>query len=240
MPFTAVQMTLDAFHEGDYERAVKYCDAFKVGDEVTPTYCFFRGTLLMQLGEFDESERYLRQNVTLERSPQLLAIGFSSLAQLMIRLGRFDGALEYSWAGLRHRPGNSGLHRDMAEALLRRGDSPGRALGLARLAVDEETQPGPGFRNPNQGENLATLAWALARCRGNRKEVDGLVTEAVSQVGSQSVSSVAQVRVHSGLAYAELGDRGHSLQHLWVAVSVDPNGLWGRDAKTILESQACR
>jgi tetratricopeptide (TPR) repeat protein len=235
-PYSVVQLTLDAFHEGDYERAVKCCAGFKVEGEITPTYSFFRGALLMQVGEFGESETWLRENIGLERSPQLVAIGFSSLAQLMIRLGRLDEALEYSKAGLLHRAGKGGLHRDMAETLLRRGASPTQALDLARLAVAEEMRPessAAGVGDLNQGENLATLAWAVVKA--NR-----LVTEAVFQVGSQSATTTAQVHLYSGLAYIELGDRNESLEHFRAAAAVDPRGLWGRDAKAIVESQTCQ
>lgn len=206
IPFSGVQLTLDAFHKSSTRGARPESQKPPVG-----------------------ADRRYRAATVRERSRHVESIGYKVLSGegdyergfrgcLFIQFGKFD--------------------RNMAEAWPRRGNSTAKAPGLARPAVYQGSQPGSGAAN--DGEILAALACAVTSSSGSREEVDGLVVQAVCEAGYQPVSSTAQARLHSGSAYVELGDRGQSLEHLGAAVAIDPNNLWGRDAKAIVESQTCR
>jgi hypothetical protein len=133
-------------------------------------------------------------------------------------------------------PGHGSTHRAIAETWLRRGNDPTEALKWARLAVEEDSalMSIPEDRHIDLGEDLATLAWAVAVTSQDRAEVDRLVGEAVSVVGSQVVTSAAMIEYHSGLAYAALGDQGRSLEHLNGAARIDKGGRWGRAARVVM------
>ena len=113
------------------------------------------------------------------------------------------------------------------------------ALSLAKTAVDlqnADTQTSHDLHTRYLGEELATLAWAVAANDGEVEEVDHLVDRAVASVGMDVVSSTAQVHTQAGAAYAVLGDTELSAFHLNKAAAVDLNGLWGRRAKAMLEA----
>lgn len=221
----------EAFERGDYELALRSVDALKHRGKETPEYCFNRGYVLMQLGRNDEAAEWLQKNIDLETQAGLRARGYSALGQLLMQQRRFDEAIRCFYSGLELCPTKGSLHRDLAEASLRRGDEPSCALDLARKAVESASHPGSLDDSPSLGESLATLAWILAAAEGDESEIESCVKRAVPMVREKRVATLAQVHYHSGLAYATLGDRGRSMRHFEEAVLVDPKGLWGRGAR---------
>ncbi len=225
----------EAYNSGDYEFALRASESLKVKGKITPDFCLFHGSCLMQLGRFQEAEPWLKQVVELETRPHQLAAGYSALGQLLMQSRQYDEAIVCFAKGLKYAPEKSSLHREWAEASLRRGDDPTSALEMAKMAVAAESNPQATALNNGShvklGENLATLAWILAAAEGDEVEVDQLVKRAVPLVRHECVQSHAQVQYHSGLAYATLGDRGRGMRHFEEAVLADPKGIWGRGAR---------
>jgi tetratricopeptide (TPR) repeat protein len=221
----------DAFERGDYDLALRSVDAIKHRGKETAEYCYYRGCVLMQLGRNDEAAEWLQKNVDLETQPGLRARGFSAQGQLLMQQRRYDEAIRCFYSGLELCPSKACLHRDLAEASLRRGDEPSSALSMARKAVESSSHPGGLEDGMGLGENLATLAWILAAAEGDETEIEACVKRAVPIAREKRVATLAQVHYHSGLAFATLGDRGRSMRHFEEAVLVDPKGLWGRGAR---------
>jgi tetratricopeptide (TPR) repeat protein len=234
-----LQVVRAEFRKGDYEAALWATDKLRgSGEEPDTAFCYYRGVIFLQMGRYAEAERLLRLNLKLEENQHRIALGYSALAQLLTKLQRYDEAIQAVQAGLRHWPSRGGLHRDLAEAVLRRGDNPEEALQFAKRAVEDDTvvakSPGSAARDREASENLATLAWVVAAASNDAAEVTRLVERAIPLAMKEPiVSTVAQVHYHSGLAYATLGNQDKCIHHFEQAFTHDPNGLWGREARSM-------
>jgi len=97
----------------------------------------------------------------------------------------------------------------------------------------EKEKAGPGVTEDtkmlNLGEDLATLAWAVAVHTHDATEVDRL-SEEVALPGITPACAKAQVDYHFGKAWVELGDSRKSSLYFELAARTDPNGIWGRAA----------
>ena len=147
---------------------------------------------------------------------------------------QYDKALASFQAALNLWPERGATYRAVAEVGLRRGENPAVVLQWAQQAVEKEKASrglAPQTKVENLAVELATLAWAMAASSRNAPEVDRMVAEADSFCAGIPVSSIAQVHVHGGLAYAALGDEAKRTHHFEIAARVDPNGIWGREAQ---------
>lgn len=231
---TAIDGILTAYRNGDYQSALHIAESMKGDPTLADSYFFFTGTMMMNLGRFQEAERRLRQNLTVVPDEKRRALAHSSLGQLLLELQRYDEALECFHTSLQYWPDRGSSHRDLAEACLRKGGH-ADAVKWARLAVQEdrdqlETSNSPALEdvaNINLAEDLSTLAWAVAADSGDSAQVDRLVNEAES-LSFTAASPKAQVQCHAGRAYLALGDSVRSEHHFSEAARIDPNGLWGR------------
>jgi tetratricopeptide (TPR) repeat protein len=246
----AIDAVMAPYREGDFEAALHVAERLRSDPRA---YSFFQGALLLELGHLKEAEPLLQQSIqlsehqelalrkthfgtsrALKRQRKLTALSRSVLGQLYLDQGLYDDALRCFEASLIDWPGRGSSHRAIAEAMLRRGDDPAEALKWARMAVDEEriSRDMPReIRDTNLGEDLATLAWAVAVASRDSAQVDRLVAEAESVVGTRLVTSRAQVQYQSGLACAALGDLPRSTQHFNEAARIDTRGRWGRAAR---------
>jgi tetratricopeptide (TPR) repeat protein len=232
----AIKAVLDAYREGDYETGLHASAALQSVDEAS--YYFFHGSMLTQLGQFQEAERDLRKCASLPQDGPLTAIAYSSLGQLLVELERYDEAMKCFETSLRHDPQRGASDRDIASAWLRRGRAE-EALKSARTAVEKErgsTLPAEAG-DLNLREALATLAWAVACTSRDRGEVDQLAAEAAPPEATRAPASCAEVHVLLGKAYGVLGDSPACERHFEEAVRVDPTGLWGRAAKACATSR---
>lgn len=256
---SAINAFMAPYRQGDFQAALQAVEGMR---NDARAYCFFRGALLAQLGDLKEAESLLHQSIqlseqreealrargqsafvfgrigakeALERQRKLTALSRSTLGEVYLDQERYADALACFQASLRDWPGHASSYRAIAETLLRRGDNASEAVKWAQLAVDAEraSKAMPQeVRDTNLGEQLATLAWATATASHDRAQVDRLVEEAESAVGSRVVTSCAQVQYLSGLAYATLGDTAQSARHMEEAARIDPHGRWGRAART--------
>src|SRR5581483_1004086 len=114
---------MDAYRRGDYEAAGKIAEGFReIGEE--SAYTFYRGSMLMHLGRFQEAEPLQRRNVLLQSQPQLSALSYSMLGQNLQEQGQYEEAMDCFEAALRRWPAKGSIHRHMAELHLRRRDCP--------------------------------------------------------------------------------------------------------------------
>jgi tetratricopeptide (TPR) repeat protein len=246
----AIDAVLAPYRKGDFEAALQAVGGLR---NDARAYSFFQGALLLELGHLKEAEPLLEQSIqlseqqelalrkthfgarrALKRQLKLTALSRSSLGQLHLDQRHYDDALRCFEASLTDWPGRGSSHRAIAEAMLRRGDDPAEALTWARLAVEEERISrgmSREIRDTNLGEELATLAWAVAVASHHGAEVDRLVAEAVSVAGTVLVTTSAQVQYQSGLAYEALGNTERSAQHFKEAARIDQQGRWGRAAR---------
>jgi tetratricopeptide (TPR) repeat protein len=246
----AIAALLAPYRKGDFKAALQAAEGLR---KDARAYCSFRGGILTQLGDLREAEDLLQKSIQLSEQRELAlqaggirarkslatqlrltALSRSMLGELYLERGRYGEAIRCFEASLRDWPGRGSSHRAIAETWLRRGDDPAEALKWAQLAVEEDrvakdyTQE---VRDTNLGEDLGTLAWAVAVASHDAAEVDRLVAEAESKVGTRLVTSSAQVQYFAGRAYDALGDTDRSTQHFKEASRIDSQGLWGRAAR---------
>jgi tetratricopeptide (TPR) repeat protein len=247
---SAIQPVIDAYRRGDYEGALLAAEKCRGR---TQDYCYFRGRMLMELGNLEEAEKWLHMSMVLAQGnsrrakPDRLrrsALARGALGELYLEQRRFDEALNCFETSAKEWPEHGEFHRDLAEVWLRWGSRPAEALKLARLAVEKDRAGASvpqttsediralttDARDTGLSEDLATLAWAVAVTSHDRQEVDRLIGEALP-FGTQSVSPRAAVHYRSGLAYAALGEPGRSSYHFSEATRIDPLGRWGRAAR---------
>ena len=232
----AIEAVLNEYKRGRYQAALEASEALKQDGKPTGTYYFFQGLMLRFLEKFEASESNLRKCAEIQTEAKQLALIYSSLGNLMLDQGRPDEAIPLFQTSLTHWPERGSSHRDMAEAYLVLGDAE-EALQWGRLAVDKENSDmamPEDVRNLNLGEDLATLALAVASTGGDASNVEQLVRQAVAAVGENVIPSIAQVHTHSGVAYAVAGETEKSLRHLQIAAAIDADGLWGRRAKGLM------
>jgi tetratricopeptide (TPR) repeat protein len=246
----AIEALLTPYRRGDFDAALKAAEGLRKDPRA---YCSLKGGILLQTGDLKEAEELLqrstqlsqqaeialqargsRMGTALKRQSRLTALSRSMLGELYLERARYDDALRCFEASLRDWPGRGSGHRAIAEVWLRKGDDPPEALKWATLAVDEDraskdlTQE---VRDTNLGEDLGTLAWAVAVAEHDAAQVNRLVAEAESKVAGRLVTSSAQVQYFAGRAYEALGDTTRSARHFKEASRIDPRGRWGRAAR---------
>jgi tetratricopeptide (TPR) repeat protein len=168
----------------------------------------------------------------------LAALAYSSHGQVLVELERCEEALKCFETSRQCDPNRGGADRDTAHAWLIRG-KPEQALNWAKSALEKEraSTGDKESRELNLRESLATLAWAVASTRGDREEVDRLAAEAIPPPETRAPSSCAEVHIHLGKAYAALGDSAKSEWHFEEAARIDPKGLWGRAARSLVAAR---
>jgi tetratricopeptide (TPR) repeat protein len=216
---------LEAFRRGDYQAALGFA-----------TDPFLQANTIMQTGKFAEAEQLLRQFAGTVQEPKLAALLQCVLGQVLMHQNKGAEAMECFQKSVQLWPERGSTHRDIAEVLLRRGDSSAEALRWARLAVEKENA-GPGLsedsKNLNLAEDTATLAWAVAVHLHDVTEVDRL-DSSITLPAITPVSSNAQIHYHLGQAYAALGNSAASAKHFEYAAMVNANGIYGRAAAAMI------
>jgi tetratricopeptide (TPR) repeat protein len=221
-------MTLDpvsaAYRAGQYEKA-----------RALTTDPFLQAEMLIQLGRAAEGEQLLRQIAETEQQPKCRALIQSVLGQELMRQKRYDEAMECFQRALTYWPERGSTYRAIAEWWLRRGENPAEALRWAQLALQKE-KAGPGLSQDSKeiclGEDVATLAWAVAVHSHDGAEVDRL-SEQIGFPAITPMSSLAMSSFHFGMAWTALGDARRSAIYFELTVSRDPNGVWAREAASM-------
>jgi tetratricopeptide (TPR) repeat protein len=236
----AIDGVMTPYRKGDYAAALEAAEGFRLDGEVSAPYCFYRGSCLAHLGRLPEAEVWLRRNIELRKSDpekRHIAIGYTTLAHLMLQAGRYDEAVECIEASIRQFADRSSPYRSMAEVILTRGGDAGDALRWANSAIDKvnaDQKASAELRKLTLGETLATQAWAIAAASHNAADVTRMTNEAVASAGSSSVSSTAQVLYHCARAFEELSDSARAGDYYQKLAALDVQGHFGRAARAAL------
>jgi tetratricopeptide (TPR) repeat protein len=239
----AIRGFLGAYRRGDFAGALALIERLR---NDPPLYCYYRGALFAELGRLNEAEELLRQAIPLReravkpgggltKDAKQLALSWSTLGELLRTRRRFAAAKRCFDTSLQIWPQRGETHRELAEAWLHEGADVAQGLKWAKLAVEEDRgslQATQELYVTKLGEDLSVLAWATAlNTPGDTAQVERLIAEAVSTVGTSAVTSRARVLYYSGLAQAALGDRDRSAKYFADAAKVDLHGRWGRAAR---------
>jgi tetratricopeptide (TPR) repeat protein len=217
---------MTAYRKGDYQGAALCA--------VDP---FFHGYLFMQMGQFGAAHPPLEHAVRSANDPRLRAIANNVLGQLYLEEQKLDQAEQCFTTAQESWPERGAADRCMAELLLRRGGDSAEALRLARRGLAKELAFPPmstEARNSSLCEQIGIAAWAVAVESQDAAEVDRLEAEAARYSDGNPASTMGEMHLHFGHAYAALGNTAESVRHYEEAVRIDPNGLAGRAASSML------
>jgi len=233
---SATKGAMDAFRIGDYATALLKAEALNQGSTRTPEYCFVRGSMLHQLGNFREAEAILREGLPLEKDLHSKALVCDVLGSVLMDDERFDDAVASFEDSIRAWPNRGAGARGMAEVLLRQGRELPDALSWARGALEIDRSVSGltrEIRNLRLAMGKAILAWALAANSAEISEIEPLVAEAISLCGDRTKPYLAQVHYHAGRAYLALKIPEKSAYHFRQATEIDPQGIFGRLARAM-------
>lgn len=237
----AIDAVTSAYKMGDYATALTKTEALKDDGKKSAEYCFFRGSMLSHLGRFDEAESSLREGLPLEENPSRKALVYNTLATVFMELQRYPEAIAFYENAGRAWPDRGANHRGIAEVWLRQGREFPEALEHARQAVDIDRRA-TGMKkealNTRLGEDLAVLAWATAVASGDSAAVDALLAEAFVLCDPQSRPTAAEVNYHAARAYQALNRNDKAQECCRKASILDPNGIFGKNARALLNDSA--
>ena len=234
---SALEAVDASYRAGDYRTALRQAEELKDGFSKTPEYCFFRGMMLHQLGDFPEAEASLREGRTLETEARRQALASNVLGTVLMDMGRYPEALTCFENSIRDWPDRGTGHRELAEVALRQGRDLPEALQQARRAVEiDRASPAlsPETHNLRVGEDLALFAWAVAANSPDAPQVESLLAEAFPLCAGSAKMIQAQQHFYAGQAYAALKMTEKSAYHFSEASRVDPQGQFGRLARAAL------
>ncbi len=235
-----VNAIMAAYREADYETGLQKAEALK--DPMHPfsktaEYCFFRGTMLHHLGRLEEAEANLREGLPLEEDPSRRALVFNTLASVLMDQQRYPEAIAFYENAGRAWPDRGANHRGIAEVWLRQGRELFEALDHARQAVEID-RAASGLKKEaletRLGEDLATLAWAVAEnasstdASSGAAEVESLLKEAFHLCGDRTKPVLAHIHYQAAKAYEALKIPKKAREHFCRAAEADPRGTYGR------------
>jgi len=234
-----VNAIMAAYREGDYETGLQKAEALK--DPMHPfsktaEYCFFRGTMLHHLGRLEQAEASLREGLPLEEEASRRALVFNTLASVLMDQQRYPEAVAFYENAGRAWPDRGANHRGIAEVWLRQGRELSEALDHARQAVEID-RAASGLKKEaletRLGEDLATLAWAVAAnasadASSDVAEVESLLKEAFHLCGDRTKPVLAQIHYQAGKAYEALKMPEKAREHFCRVAEADPRGTYGR------------
>jgi tetratricopeptide (TPR) repeat protein len=229
-----------SYRAGEYQTALEQAEGLKHGFSKTPEYCFFRGTMLHQLGKFAEAEASLREGILLESDVHRKALASNTLGTILMDMKRYPEALACFEEAIRIWPERGSGHSKIAELWLRQGRDPVAALHRAQRALEVDRAASglsSEIRNLRIGEDSALLAWALAANSGSAQQVESLLAEAFPLCANSAKTIQAQLHFHAGKTYSALHMPEKSASHFSEAAKADPKGQFGRMATALLATR---
>jgi tetratricopeptide (TPR) repeat protein len=242
---SAINGVMAAYREGDYETGLQKAEGLKQGFTKTAEYCFFRGSMLHHLCRLEESEASLREGLPLEEEPSRRALVYNTLAEVLMDQGRYPEAIAFYENAGRAWPDRGGNHRGIAKVWLRQRREFAEALEHARQAVEIDRKAS-GLKkealDTRLGEDLATLAWAVAAnaslqsapqssASSAAAEVESLLKEAFQLCDARTKPILAQIHYQAGKAYEALAMKEKTSENFRRAAELDPKGTYGRLAR---------
>jgi tetratricopeptide (TPR) repeat protein len=239
----AINAVMAAYREGDYETGLQKAEALKNHSDNKAEYCFFRGTMLHHLGRLEEAEASLREGLPMEEDQRQRALVYNTIASVLMDQGRYPEAIAFFENARSAWPDRGSSHRGVAEVWLRQGREFPEALQHARQAVEID-RAASGMKkealDTRLGEDLATLAWAVAANStavfnsanpSAAAEVESLLAESFQLCGTKTKPILAQIHYQAGKTHAALKMQEKAREHFRQATEVDPKGIYGRLAR---------
>jgi tetratricopeptide (TPR) repeat protein len=234
----ALDAVIASYRAGDYQTALQQAEGLKHGFSKTPEYCFFRGTMLHQLGKFQDAEASLREGLPLQPDARSHALANNVLGTVLMDLKSYPEAIACFEDSIRAWPERGTGYREIAEVWLRQGRELPEALARARRAVEiDRASPALSAETHDLrvGEDLALLAWAEAANSSDPQKVDALLAEAFPLCANAAKMVQAQQHYYAGRAYSALQLREKAAEHFLQARTVDPQGQFGRLAAAMTQ-----
>jgi tetratricopeptide (TPR) repeat protein len=168
------------------------------------------------------------KGLPLEEDPRQKALVYNTLASVLMDKERFAEAIAFFENAGSAWPDRGSNHRGIAEVWLRQRREFPEAFEHARQAVEIDRHA-TGMKkealDTRLGEDLATLAWAVADNSGDVSEVESLLAEAFPLCGTKTKPILAQINYHAGKAYEALKRAEKAQEHFRQASAHDPRGI---------------
>jgi len=225
----AVLVVPPAWRAGDYDRALRSIRRLSFG---WPSAKLVRmeGITHGLAGRPAEAERCYREALARgQDSPRSERAGMlGCLAESLEDQGRFGESLNYRQAAIDMGDNILGSARHgLAEALLRQGTDPQRALEQ----VDEAMRVAKGQAAPQVAPSRsATRAWALA-VLGRRQEAERAIAQAMLLRRETHAALFADTRLKVGMALLAMEQPENAIEQFRAAYEADPKGKIGARAR---------
>jgi tetratricopeptide (TPR) repeat protein len=230
--------------QGLYDRALRLVPLLAISDLGRSR---LRADVLTDAGRYEEAERILRQVIDHMRGTKIskttkakICFDLGDLGNVLMETGRLEEARQYLRSAAGMYPYHSTWATGLAEALLRQGVFPERALEHTERALDRFRRGPERFSSSSRlGAILATRAWALAAC-GHGIEAREAIDAALKSSARKTKGPLAQVHYKAGMTLLVLSDRRGAEQHFARGAELDPAGRWGRLSADALQRQTAQ
>jgi tetratricopeptide (TPR) repeat protein len=194
------------------------------------------GHMLLAAGRYREAEDTLRRSLASSQASTTYGTALEFLGDALMEQGRWDEARRSYEAALQAFPWRHRPYRGMAEMLLRRDESPARALEYIEKIVDFSglTLAQRKGNGKPQDDYWALKAWALARV-GRTSEVAEAIENALKHTRRDSLPDLATTHYRAGMAMRTLGNETAAKEHFRLATQFDPHGRRGTLARAALQ-----
>jgi len=225
---------------GDYDGALQRADLLIRWLPETPIFHFMRATVLYYDGRLREAEQSFCTSIEKGqiRPGAMLPMALASLGHVLLHLARFDRATAAFEASNKIAPRYAGALNGLAEALLRQGQQPQRALLFVDNAL-KLRQDAPRGRNLNRhtfANMWANRAQALAML--GRRDDAAAAIETASIAGDPAfLPGLAATCWRCGLACRLMNQEEAAAKQFRKAIQLDPRGFYGVLAATALRER---
>lgn len=239
LPFRIAHKT---FAGGDYDGAMRRLLLLERLGMRNPSLVYFKGTILMFAGRYQEAEQALRECIKAGQSSGRRHLGLVNLGYVLLELGRNDEAARSLDEVIKLQPHRAVPYSTRAEIYLRQGIEPERALALLDKGIQNKTGSEQQRRVDRHvlGYLFANRAWALFLL-GRRKEAEQALKGA--EDGLQAALSdgvkpgAAGVHYHMARARLAGGETDRARVHLLETKKIDLNGKYAKLAEIALREK---
>ncbi len=228
-----------ALRRADYAKALKRIAILEKWRGKSAANLFMEGTIHLFAGRYQQAEQLLRASLAegqrkgalLEQSAALDNLGFALMEQR-----RYDEAIKAFEGAIEIKADRDGPYNYLAEAYLRQGLEPQRALELIDRALHNKRATALSRRIDRHmfGEMWGNRAWALALL-GRHAEALESIERGFAETDQNFKPGLAGLHWRVGQAQRARGDFAKAIGHFTQARELDPIGNYGH-----LSAQALR
>ncbi|MEO8608240.1 MAG: tetratricopeptide repeat protein [Chloroflexota bacterium] len=198
-----------------------------------PVLTDIRISLLINVGRIEEAERLSYAVLMRADVINLLRAGFrlKKLGFGLTMVAQYEKALPLLEAAIQILPSDSDVYDQLALWYLERHDDSERALQLTEIALDFTAPEAGAMRAIYQANNAHALALT-----GQDNRADVALTAALKS--SNKLPAPASAEIHRQAGYVRLAqnNREAAVEHFQKAIELDPNGIYGKLARRVLDS----